>query len=174
MCKLARSLYGLKQAIKQWYKKFDSYMTEIGYKRCGVDFCCYQKKTEQEQEQLDMERLPYYSAVGSLMYVMIYTWPNLSYAVEVVSRFVSNPGQEHWKAIIWVLRYIQNSLNFDLVFSGKSVVLQGLCDVDLGSDIDSSRSTSRYDRERRRVWVASVVSKREVVIVISEYQTFMR
>ena len=41
VCKLRRSLYGLKQSPRQWYKRFDSYMLQIGYKRCEYDCCVY-------------------------------------------------------------------------------------------------------------------------------------
>lgn len=34
-------MYGLKQSSRQWYKKFDSYMIEIGYTRCEYDCCVY-------------------------------------------------------------------------------------------------------------------------------------
>ena len=43
VCKLRKSLYGLKQAHRQWYKKFDSFMHRIGFKRCETDHCCYVK-----------------------------------------------------------------------------------------------------------------------------------
>ena len=43
VCKLKKSLYGLKQALRQWYKKFDSFMHKIGFKRCEADHCCYVK-----------------------------------------------------------------------------------------------------------------------------------
>jgi hypothetical protein len=36
VCKLKKSLYGLKQT-RQWYKRFDSYMIKIGYRRCEYD-----------------------------------------------------------------------------------------------------------------------------------------
>ncbi|TYK11909.1 gag/pol protein [Cucumis melo var. makuwa] len=53
-------------------------------------------KTPQEVE--DMRRIPYASAVGSLMYVMLYTRPDICYAVGIVSRYQSNPGLDHWTA----------------------------------------------------------------------------
>ncbi|GJT23082.1 retrovirus-related pol polyprotein from transposon TNT 1-94 [Tanacetum coccineum] len=44
MCKLNKSLYRLKQAPRQWYLKFESFMQRSGYKRCAMDHCCYLKK----------------------------------------------------------------------------------------------------------------------------------
>jgi len=41
VCKLKKSLYGLKQALRQWYLKFDSVMGERGYKRSSSDHCVY-------------------------------------------------------------------------------------------------------------------------------------
>lgn len=41
VCKLKRSLNGMKQFPRQWYMRFDSYMLQIGYKRRGYDCCVY-------------------------------------------------------------------------------------------------------------------------------------
>ena len=41
VCRLKKSLYGLKQSLRQWYKRFDSYMIQIGYTRCEYDCCVY-------------------------------------------------------------------------------------------------------------------------------------
>nr|GEX32911.1 retrovirus-related Pol polyprotein from transposon TNT 1-94 [Tanacetum cinerariifolium] len=46
-----------------------------------------------------MKTVPYSSAVGSLMYDMACTRPDLAHAVSVVSRFMANPGKAHWKAV---------------------------------------------------------------------------
>ena len=43
VCRLKKSLYGLKQSPRQWYKKFNSYMIQIGYTRCEYDYCVYVK-----------------------------------------------------------------------------------------------------------------------------------
>ena len=46
VCKLKKSLYGLKQSPRQWYKRFDSYMLQIGYMRCEYDCCVYVKSID--------------------------------------------------------------------------------------------------------------------------------
>ena len=44
VCQLKKSLYGLKQALRQWYKKLDSFMVEHGYDRTASDHCVFVKK----------------------------------------------------------------------------------------------------------------------------------
>ena len=44
VCKLTRSLYGLKQSPRQWYNKFESFMTKSGFCKAEKDLCCYFKK----------------------------------------------------------------------------------------------------------------------------------
>jgi hypothetical protein len=46
-----------------------------------------------------MSRVTYSSAVGSLMYDMVCSRPDLSYVMSLVSRYMANPGKEHWKAV---------------------------------------------------------------------------
>ena len=46
-----------------------------------------------------MSRVPYANAVGSLMYAMVCTRPDLAYVVSTVSRFMSNPEKQHWEAV---------------------------------------------------------------------------
>ncbi|CAJ2645756.1 unnamed protein product [Trifolium pratense] len=44
VCRLRKSLYGLKQAPMQWYKKFESVMSEQGYKKTTSDHCVFVRK----------------------------------------------------------------------------------------------------------------------------------
>ena len=50
-----------------------------------------------------MKNVPYSSDVGSLMYIMVSTKPNIAHAVAVVSRFMSNLGKKHWAVVKWIL-----------------------------------------------------------------------
>jgi len=46
-----------------------------------------------------MEGIPYANVVGSLMYAMVCTRPDIAHAVSLVSRFMANPGKAHWQAL---------------------------------------------------------------------------
>jgi len=51
----------------------------------------------------------YQSAVGSLMYAMIKTKPDIAFVVSTLSIYVSNPSNEHWAALKWVFRYLNGT-----------------------------------------------------------------
>lgn len=53
-----------------------------------------------------MDRVPYASLVGSLIFAMVCTRPDIAYSVGVLSRFMANQGKAHWEAAKWVLRYL--------------------------------------------------------------------
>jgi ATP-binding cassette subfamily B (MDR/TAP) protein 1 len=99
-------------------------------------------KSEEEMEYMD--RVPYSSAVGSLMYAMVCTRPDIAHAVGVVSRFMHNPGKEHWQAVQWILRYLRGTSGQCLVFGGSKLAVQGFVDSDHQGNMDNGRSTTGY------------------------------
>ena len=58
---------------------------------------CPKKKEEEDK----MSKEPYASAVGSLMYAMVCTRPDIAHAMRVISRYMSHPQIEHWHAVKW-------------------------------------------------------------------------
>jgi len=56
------------------------------------------------EEREYMTRISYASAIGSLMYAMVCTRPDLSQAVSMVSRDMHDPDRSHWEAAKWILR----------------------------------------------------------------------
>jgi hypothetical protein len=72
-------------------------------------------------EKTQMEKVPYSSAVGSLMYAMMCTRPDISFAVGMVSRYQANPGQSHWKAVKRILRYLKGTTDYSLCFQRENL-----------------------------------------------------
>ncbi|WOH01606.1 hypothetical protein DCAR_0520990 [Daucus carota subsp. sativus] len=97
-----------------------------------------------EKEKKMMKDVPYSSAVGSLMYAMVCTRPDIAHAVGVVSRYLSNPGREHWEAVKWILRYLKGTSKLCLCYGGAKPILEGYTDADMAGDLDSRKSTSSY------------------------------
>ena len=99
-------------------------------------------KTPDEMEK--MKAVPYASAVGSLMYAMLCTRPDICFAVGMVSRYQSNPGQVHWTAVKHIIKYLKRTRDYMLVYQSVSLVPCGYTDSDFMSDKDSRKSTSGY------------------------------
>ncbi|WKA04180.1 hypothetical protein VitviT2T_022237 [Vitis vinifera] len=97
-----------------------------------------------DKEKEDMRRVSYASALGSLMYAMVCTRPDIAYAVGVVSRFLSNPGRHHWEAVKCIMRYLRGIFKLKLTFEGGKPILVGYTDSDMAGDVDNRRSTSGY------------------------------
>ncbi|KAJ4723126.1 Retrovirus-related Pol polyprotein from transposon TNT 1-94 [Melia azedarach] len=226
VCKLKKSLYGLKQSPRQWYKRFDSDMIEIGYTRSPYDCCVYYSKAtngsliylvlyvddmliaaenksdvqklkdilsvefemkdlgaarkilgmeiyrdrskkklflsqkgyiqkilsrfgmstakpidtpsaanahlsvafapKSVEEKEYMSRVPYASAVGSLM-------------------FMGEPGKEYWQAVKRIFRYLKGTFDVGLIYRGDTQCLvTGFLDSDYAGDVDSRRSMTGY------------------------------
>jgi hypothetical protein len=70
-----------------------------------------------------MSRVPYSSAVGSLMDAMVCTTPNIAHAVGVVSKYMNNPSKEHWEAVKWILRYFRGTTTHALCFGDSDTFL---------------------------------------------------
>eukprot|EP00253_Pinus_taeda_P023270 PITA_23270 len=248
VCKVKKSLYGLKQSPRMWYQKFDTFIRGLGFTRSKTDHCVYFKligdhviylvlyvddmllvgndneiiqdlktqlsskfdmkdlgaanyilgmeikrdrakrklwlnqrkyaetilhrfnmqdskpvkvpipigvrlsaeqcpKTQEEEEE--MSRVPYASVVGSLIYAMVCTRPDIAHAVGVLSGFMSKPGKEHWTAVKRVFRYLRGTSDYGLCYQGRPGLdrvldIHGFVDVDWAGDLDRRRSTSGY------------------------------
>jgi hypothetical protein len=73
-----------------------------------------------DEETDYMSRVRYANVVGSLMYAMVSTRPDISHVVGVVSRYMENPGKEHWLAVKWVLWYLRGTSNYSITYDGSN------------------------------------------------------
>ncbi|KAI6687393.1 hypothetical protein NL676_024221 [Syzygium grande] len=247
VCRLKKSLYGLKQSPRQWYKRFDNFMIGSSYHRSNYDSCVYFRKgsygsfvylllyeddiliatknmlevlilkkrlskefeikdldptkkilgmeiqrdrkrgklylsqrsyikkvlerfgvqnakpvstllashfrlsalysPQSEVKEAAMSRVSYSSAVGSIIYAMVCTHPDIVQAVTVVSRYMTHLGKVHWQAVKWIFRYLRGSAELGLVFdknSSNGTSVMGFVDSDFAGDLDKRRSLSGY------------------------------
>jgi hypothetical protein len=88
-----------------------------------------------------MACVSYASVVGSLMYAMIYTQPDIAHVVGVLSRYMSTPGKEHWTIVKRVFKDLCGTKDYAICYQGKSgddseVNVHGFVDADWTRDLD--------------------------------------
>ena len=76
----------------------------------------YSSCPRSQKERNYMARVPYASYVGSLMYAMVCTRPDISQAVSMLSRYMHNSGKIHWLVVKWILRYLYETFDVGLLF----------------------------------------------------------
>ena len=106
--------------------------------KLSVDLCpCNDKKEEKRKKH-------HAWVVGSLLYAMVCTRPNIAHSVAVMSRFLTNPNKQHWEAVKWILGYLKGTSHYFLCFGNPNIVLEGLADADMAGDVDTRNSTTGY------------------------------
>jgi len=100
-----------------------------------------------QEERNFMAGKPYRALVGSLLY-LLFTRPDVAYAVNQLTRHLQDPRQCHWTAAMRVLKYLRGTVDLCLCFrredEGNPVTLVGYADADWAGDIASRRSTTGY------------------------------
>lgn len=97
-----------------------------------------------ENEGRAIAQLEYASAIGSLMYAMHCTRPDISFAVSKLSRYTSSPNIDHWKAIGRVLGYLKRTSGIGLFYYKFPSVLEGYSDASWINSVGDNKSTSGW------------------------------
>src|SRR5260221_8647404 len=98
-----------------------------------------------DSKKKEMANKLYRPILGSIMWGQLATWPDLSFAVSLLSRFQANPGIEHWKALMHVVGYVKNTLDYGLTYCREGDLTPlAYVDADYGGCRDTKRSTSGY------------------------------
>ena len=100
------------------------------------------RKTLKQKERIS--RVPFASAIGSLMYAMLCTRPDICYTVGIVCWYQSDLGEEHWIDVKHILKYLRRTRDYMLVYSSGSLEIIGYTYSDFQGNIDSRKSTSGY------------------------------
>jgi len=105
-------------------------------------------KTKIENEEL------YRSIVGSLIYASVSTRPDITHAVNMLSRYMHEPNATHMIAAKRILRYLKDNSDLGLVYTNNyyninnkndnEICIEAFCDADWGGDLDDRKSTTGY------------------------------
>ena len=77
--------------------------------------------TTEDREK--MKDVPYASAIGSIMYAMLCTRPDVCLAISTAGRYQSNPGVDHWTAVKNILKYLKRTKDMFLVYGGDKELI---------------------------------------------------
>ena len=98
----------------------------------------------EDYNALPLFKAEYQSYVGTLMYAMLGTRPDIAFSVACVSRYASNPTPAHMKAVKRIFSYLHGTLDLRLTFRGDLADLSGYSDSDWGGDPSTFRSTAGF------------------------------
>ena len=88
-----------------------------------------------------MSGVSYASAIGSIMYAMICTRPDVSFALSVSSRYQIDPGLAHLAVVKNILKYLRRTKDMLLVYGGdEELIVNGYTDASFMIDIDDYKS----------------------------------
>ena len=144
----SRRLIGLSQStyLDKVLKKFKMDESKKGFLPMQPNMVLSKTQgpgTAEERER--MSRIPYASAIGSIMYAMLCTRPDIAHAVSLTSRYQSDPGMEHWTAVKNILKYLRRTKDVFLSYGGdEELVVTSYTDASWNTDPDDSKSQSGY------------------------------
>jgi hypothetical protein len=91
-------------------------------------------------EQERMRAISYALAIGSIMYAMLCTRPDVSYALSAMSKYQSNYGDAHWTIVKNMLKYLRRIKEAFLVFGGEEeLVVKDYSDASFQTDANDSK-----------------------------------
>ena len=94
--------------------------------------------TAEDREK--MKDVPYASAIGSIMYAMLCTRPDVCLSISLAGKYQSNPGVDHWTVVKNILKYLKRNKDMFLVYGGdKELVVNGYIDASFDTDLDDSK-----------------------------------
>ena len=99
--------------------------------------------TAEDREK--MKVILYASAIGSIMYAMMCTRPDVCLAISLAGRYQSNSRVDHWTTIKNILKYLKRTKDMFLVYGGdKELVVNEYVDASFDTDPDDSKSQIGY------------------------------
>nr|GEV87898.1 retrovirus-related Pol polyprotein from transposon TNT 1-94 [Tanacetum cinerariifolium] len=144
-------LYKIKEGIEGVQKpRYKARLVVRGFtQQAGIDhneLPGFEERTGNKDVER-MSKVPYANVVGSLMYLMVCTRPNITYVVSIVSRYLANPCKTQWEVVKWILKFLKRTAYVGLVYGrdqGKHVDVDGFVDADYAKDPNKGRLIIGY------------------------------
>jgi len=136
-----------KGEIKMGQKKFITKILEkFGMNDCKPRSTPCEQKHNFDDDGEAVDATQYREVVGSLIYLMTSTRPDLSWIVSKLSQYFSEPKEQHWLTAKHVLRYLKGTINQELCFKqqDEKLKLVAYCDADWATDQNDRRSITGY------------------------------
>ncbi|GJX02892.1 hypothetical protein Tco_0188808 [Tanacetum coccineum] len=111
-----------------------------------------------------MQNVPYASAVGSIMYAVRCTRPDVAFAQNITSRFQQNPGDLYWTTVKNILKYLKNTKDMFLVYGEGKSAKQSI----FATSSAEAEYIAAYDASKEAVWVRKFISRLSIVPTIKE------
>eukprot|EP00798_Chlamydomonas_sp_ICE-L_P013354 gene13354-biopygen22482 len=143
VCKLIKSLYGLKQSPRKWCEERDipSLIEDETKQSPHVPMISGAVTKHAAGSPALPNNLMYASLIGSLIYLSTCTRPDIAYFVSPLSRFTSEPTEAHWRAAQRVLVYLRKYPNLGIRYSHSSdFAVHAYSDASFGDDPEGRRS----------------------------------
>nr|AAV85747.1 Integrase core domain, putative [Oryza sativa Japonica Group]AAX92956.1 retrotransposon protein, putative, Ty1-copia sub-class [Oryza sativa Japonica Group]ABA92827.2 retrotransposon protein, putative, Ty1-copia subclass [Oryza sativa Japonica Group] len=144
----SKRLIGLSQStyIDKVLKRFNMQDSKKGFLPMSHGINLGKNQCPQTTDERNkMSVIPYASAIGSIMYAMLCTRPDVSYALSATSRYQSDPGESHWIAVKNILKYLRRTKDMFLAYGGQEeLVVNGYTDASFQIDKDDFRSQSGF------------------------------
>ncbi|XP_059217634.1 uncharacterized protein LOC131994774 [Stomoxys calcitrans] len=127
-----------------------------------------------ENERREMSKVPYMQAIGSLLYAAQVSRPDITYAVNILSRFSTNPGRAHWEAVKRVMRYLKGTATVGLEYKfDVEISIVRYCDADWAGNTDDRQSTTGYIFIYQSAAISWLTKKQKTVALSSTEAEFM-
>ncbi|KAI3739402.1 hypothetical protein L2E82_29806 [Cichorium intybus] len=97
-----------------------------------------------ENKGTPISQLEYSKAIGSLMYAMTSTMPDIAFAVGKLSRYTKNANAQHWQAVNRVFKYLKGTMDYGLSYLGYPSVLEGHSDASWITNLEDHSSTTGW------------------------------
>ncbi|KAM1999943.1 hypothetical protein ACFX16_007307 [Malus domestica] len=164
----SRKLIGLSQSmyIDKVLSRFQMEQSKKGFLPVGHGIHLSKSMEPKTPEEIrQMSCIPYASAIGSLMYAMICTRPDIAYAVSITSRYQSNPGSEHWGAVKTVLKSSNSGYVFTL--NGGAVSWKSKKQSVIADSTTEAEYVAAAEAGKEAFWMKKFITELGVVPTIT-------